>query len=72
MFASRAISFIENGLSKFSFSQMTAFTTPEVDRSRYRHDYPPLQFCWLRLLPDLLHIPKWRGTKETAVFAGEL
>jgi len=28
MFASWAISFIENGLSKFSFSQMTAFTTP--------------------------------------------
>jgi hypothetical protein len=34
--------------------------------------YPPLQFCWLRLLLDLLYIPKWRGSKETAVFAGEL
>jgi hypothetical protein len=28
MFASWAISFIENGLSKFSFSQMTDFVTP--------------------------------------------
>ena len=34
--------------------------------------YPPLQSRWLKLLPDLLHIPKWRGSKETAVFAGEL
>ena len=34
--------------------------------------FPPLQFCWLRLLPDLLYIPKWRGSKETVVFAGEL
>jgi len=23
-------------------------------------------------LPDLLHIPTWRGSKETAVFAAEL
>jgi hypothetical protein len=29
------------------------------------HEYPSLQFCWLRLLPDLLYIPKWRGSKET-------
>jgi hypothetical protein len=28
MFASLAIRFIENGSSKFSFSQMTAFATP--------------------------------------------
>ena len=34
--------------------------------------YPPLQFCWPRRLPDLLHIPTWRGSKETAVFAAEL
>src|ERR1700728_2869102 len=26
----------------------------------------------LRLLAGLLHIPKWWGSKETAVFAGEL
>jgi hypothetical protein len=26
----------------------------------------------LRLLSNLLHIPKWRGSKESAVFAGEL
>jgi Isochorismatase family len=38
----------------------------------YRQNHPPLQFCWLRLLPNLLYIPKWRGSKETAVFAGEL
>jgi hypothetical protein len=38
----------------------------------YRQSHPPLQFCWLRLLPNLLYIPKWRGSKETAVFAGEL
>jgi hypothetical protein len=30
------------------------------------------QFCWLRPLPDLLHIPKRRGSNETAVFTGEL
>ncbi len=30
------------------------------------------QFCCLRLLAGLLHIPKWRGSKETAVFTGEL
>jgi hypothetical protein len=28
MFASWTISFTENGLSKFSFNQQTAFTTP--------------------------------------------
>jgi hypothetical protein len=26
--------------------------------------YPPLQFCWLRLLLDLLYIPKWRGSMK--------
>jgi hypothetical protein len=30
------------------------------------------QFCCLRLLAGLLHIPKRRGSKETAVFTGEL
>jgi hypothetical protein len=35
-------------------------------------DYPSSQFWWLRLLAGLLHIPKWRGSEEMAVFTGEL
>ncbi|MCU1250985.1 MAG: putative ester cyclase, partial [Edaphobacter sp.] len=45
---------------------------PLLFRQRALDPYPPLQFCWLRLLPDLLHIPKWRRSEETAVFAAEL
>ena len=33
MFVSSAISLIENGLSKFSFSQMTAFTIPSLNKT---------------------------------------
>jgi len=39
MFASLAIRFIENGLSKFSFSQMTAFATPLGIAIRLCHSF---------------------------------
>jgi hypothetical protein len=48
------------------------FTTTTALGQRTLGGYPPSQFCWLRLLAGLLYIPKWRGSKETAVFAGEL
>jgi DNA replication protein DnaC len=33
LFVSSAISLIENGLSKFSFNQMTAFTIPSLNKT---------------------------------------
>src|SRR6202046_4015278 len=55
----------------FASSPRMSFSTA-TGQCTYRQSHPPLQFCWLRLLPNLLYIPKWRGSKETAVFAGEL
>jgi hypothetical protein len=51
---------------------LEARSTAPPFRQRTLGPYPPSQFCWLRLLAGLLYIPKWRGSKETAVFAGEL
>src|ERR1700723_3803417 len=57
-----------------SFARSASFDQfrSRSDQCTYRQSHPLLQFCWLSLLPELLHIPKWRGSKETAVFAGEL
>src|ERR1700722_6111308 len=52
-------------------SSTDALRMSQSPAPHFTRRHPALQF-WLRLLPNLLHIPKWRGSKETAVLAGEL
>src|ERR1700687_5435567 len=46
--------------------------TPLLFSQRALDPYSPSQFCCLRLLAGLLHIPQRRSSKEAAVFAAEL